>query len=158
MPLFCIYSPVYCKVITGNMRKDKVFEDVEVHDMGDMERDSARKGADREQSDTKAVQSGAPAIWKAISVLIAMAALAYDISPIDVMPDSVPVLGWIDDFGVSLVAALNVYQQFAKDQGALSVRMAKYIKWIMIALLVIAGVAVCGLLALLVAFIMSLVN
>ena len=135
------------------MRKDKVFEDVEVHDMNDLEQDSARKDAGREGS--KEVQNGASAIWKALSVVIAMAALAYDVSPIDMVPDSLPVLGWLDDFGVSLVAALNIYQQFAKDQGALSVRMAKYIKWIMIALLVIAGIAVCGLLALIIAFILS---
>lgn len=137
------------------MRKDKVFEDVEVHDMNDLEQNSARKESGREGSDTKAVQNGASAIWKALSVVIAMAALAYDISPIDMVPDSLPVLGWLDDFGVSLVAALNIYQQFAKDQGALSVRMAKYIKWIMIALLVIAGIAVCGLFALIIAFILS---
>ena len=101
------------------------------------------KGAEKEQN-------GVPVVWKALSVLIAMAALAYDLSPIDAVPDALPVLGWLDDFGFTTMAALNLYQQFAKDQGALTVRLAKYLKWMLIALVVIAGVAVGGLVALIV--------
>lgn len=135
------------------MRKDKVFEDVEVHDMSDLEQNSARKESGREGSDTKAVQNGASAIWKALSVLIAMAAVAYDLSPIDAVPDALPVLGWLDDLGFTAMAALNLYQQFAKDQAALSVRLAKYVKWMMVAFIVIAGVAVGGLVAAIIALV-----
>ncbi|MBQ3716593.1 MAG: DUF1232 domain-containing protein [Fibrobacter sp.] len=127
------------------MRKGKVFEDVEVHDMSEMDKRSDRrnKGAEKEQN-------GVSVVWKALSVLIAMVALAYDMSPIDAVPDALPVLGWLDDFGFTAMAALNLYQQFAKDQGALTVRLAKYLKWMLIALVVIAGVAVGGLVALIV--------
>lgn len=127
------------------MRKNKVIEDVEVHDMSEMDKRSNRrnKGAEKEQN-------GVSVVWKALSVLIAMVALAYDMSPIDAVPDALPVLGWLDDVGFTVMAVLNAYQQFAKDQGALTVRLAKYLKWMLIALVVIAGVAVGGLVALIV--------
>ncbi len=127
------------------MRNGKVFEDVEVHDMSEMDKRSDRrnKGAEKEQN-------GVSVVWKALSVLIAMAALAYDLSPIDAVPDALPVLGWLDDFGFTTMAVLNLYQQFAKDQGALAVRLAKYVKWMLVALVVIAGIAVGGLVALIV--------
>lgn len=130
------------------MRKGKVFEDVEVHDMSEMDSRSCctNKGAEKEQN-------GVSVVWKALSVLIAMTALAYDMSPIDAVPDALPVLGWLDDFGFTAMAALNLYQQFAKDQGALMVRLAKYVKWMLIALIVIAGVAVGGLVAAIVALV-----
>ena len=130
------------------MRKDKVFEDVEVHDMSEMDAHSGsrNKGVEKEHN-------GVPVVWKALSVLIAMAALAYDLSPIDAVPDALPVFGWLDDFGFTAMAALNLYQQFAKDQGALAVRLAKYVKWMLVALVVIAGVAVGGLIAAIIALV-----
>ena len=130
------------------MRKEKVYEDVEVHDMSEMDKRSDRrnKGAEKEQN-------GVSVVWKALSVLIAMAAVAYDLSPIDAVPDALPVLGWLDDLGFTAMAALNLYQQFAKDQGALTVRLAKYVKWMMVALVIIAGVAVGGLIASIVALV-----
>ena len=127
------------------MRNGKVFEDVEVHDMSEMDAHSSRRNKSTENG-----QNGVSVVWKALSVLIAMAALVYDLSPIDAVPDALPVFGWLDDFGFTAMAALNLYQQFAKDQGALAVRLAKYVKWMLVALVVIAGVAVGGLVALIV--------
>ena len=132
----------------GSMPQEKVYEDVEVHDMNDMEHGSSREG-----SSSKELQNGAPVVWKALSVIIAMMALAYDISPLDLSPDAVPVLGWLDDIGITVVAALNAYQQFAKDQSALTVRLAKYIKWMMVAVLVIAAATIIGLFAAILAFV-----
>ena len=130
------------------MPNEKVYEDAEVHDMNDM------GGSSREGTGTKDVQNnGVPVVWKALSVIIAMMALAYDISPLDLSPDAVPVLGWLDDAGITVMAALNAYQQFAKDQNAISVRLAKYVKWMMIAVLVIAAAVIIGLFAAIVALI-----
>ena len=132
----------------GSMPQEKVYEDVEVHDMDDM------GGSSREGTGTKDVQNnGVPVVWKALSVIIAMMALAYDISPLDLSPDAVPVLGWLDDAGITVMAALNAYQQFAKDQNAISVRLAKYVKWMMVAVLVIAAAVILGLIAAIVALI-----
>ena len=130
------------------MPNEKTYEDVEVHDMNDM------GGSSREGTGTKDVQNnGVPVVWKALSVIIAMMALAYDISPLDLSPDAVPVLGWLDDAGITVMAALNAYQQFAKDQNAISVRLAKYVKWMMIAVLVIAAAVIIGLFAAILAFV-----
>lgn len=128
------------------MPNEKVYEDAEVHDMNDM------GGSSREGTGTKNVQNnGVPVVWKALSVIIAMMALAYDISPLDLSPDAVPVLGWLDDAGITVMAALNAYQQFAKDQNAISVRLAKYVKWMMVAVIVIAAAVILGLIAAIVA-------
>ena len=132
----------------GSMPQEKVYEDAEVHDMNDM------GGSSREGTGTKDVQNnGVPVVWKALSVIIAMMALAYDISPLDLSPDAVPVLGWLDDAGITVMAALNAYQQFAKDQNAISVRLAKYVKWMMVAMLVIAAAVILGLIAAIVALV-----
>ena len=39
-----------------------------------------------------------------IKLLIAIGAAAYGISPVDIIPDVVPVVGWVDDVGVILSA------------------------------------------------------
>lgn len=122
------------------MKKEKVYEG-EVHNMDEM---------DRKQRGSAVEQQGGNIVWKALSVVIAMLAVAYDLSPIDAVPDGIPVLGWLDDLGVTAVAVLNMYQQFAKDQNSLMVKLAKYVKWMLVALVVIAGIAVGGLVALIV--------
>ena len=49
--------------------------------------------------------------WK--RVIIAVLAMLYVISPLDLIPDVIPVIGWLDDLGVLVWAARQVF--FNKD-------------------------------------------
>jgi uncharacterized membrane protein YkvA (DUF1232 family) len=49
--------------------------------------------------------------WK--RVIIALLAVLYVISPLDSIPDFIPVIGWLDDLGVLVWAARQVF--FSKD-------------------------------------------
>lgn len=123
----------------------KVYDDVEVHDMSELHTCG-------DDASGKSLQ-GAPVFWKALAVVVAMMSVLYGASPIDAVPDGIPVLGVMDDLGFMVMAALNLYQQFAKDQNSVWVKLAKYIKWIMVLLIVIAGVAVGGLIAAIIALV-----
>ena len=130
------------------MAEEKVYDEVEVHDMNDMHQ--TKRGVKAGEGDSSV---GSPVIWKALSVIIAMAAIVYDLSPLDVVPDAIPIFGWLDDVGFTLMAALNAYQHFSKDQSTIYVRLAKYVKWMMVALIILAGVAVGGLVTAIVALV-----
>lgn len=49
--------------------------------------------------------------WK--RAIIALLAFLYIISPLDLIPDVVPVIGWLDDLGVLAWAARQVF--FKRD-------------------------------------------
>ena len=49
--------------------------------------------------------------WK--RVVIVLLAFIYVLSPLDLIPDFIPVLGWLDDLGVLAWAARQVF--FNKD-------------------------------------------
>ena len=49
--------------------------------------------------------------WK--RVIIAVLAMLYVISPLDLIPYFIPVIGWLDDLGVLVWAARQVF--FNKD-------------------------------------------
>jgi uncharacterized membrane protein YkvA (DUF1232 family) len=49
--------------------------------------------------------------WK--RAIIALLAFLYIISPLDLIPDVIPVIGWLDDLGVLAWAARQVF--FKKD-------------------------------------------
>ncbi|MCQ2122609.1 MAG: DUF1232 domain-containing protein [Fibrobacter sp.] len=142
---------------------EKVYEDVEVHDMRDMERNQRKRHAEGDSGyddyqagiGSKNLQKSSP-VWKVLSIALAMLAVAYDLSPIDAIPDAVPVFGLLDDVGFTLMAALNVYQQFAKDQNAGIVKLVKYTKWALVLFIVIGSIALGGFAALIALLIMSL--
>ena len=46
---------------------------------------------------------------------IIVGALAYIIFPIDVIPDFIPVLGWVDDFAVLMIVLSTVPQYTTED-------------------------------------------
>lgn len=41
-------------------------------------------------------------------VILMIAAILYDVSPVDILPDVLPVAGWIDDCLITIAAALNL--------------------------------------------------
>lgn len=45
--------------------------------------------------------------WK--KIIIVLLALLYVISPLDLIPDVIPVIGWLDDLGVLAWAARQVF-------------------------------------------------
>lgn len=84
---------------------------------------------------------------KVLAVIIALLALVYGIYPADVIPenqDAIPLLGWLDDLNVLIIAVMNVYQQFACDQNFVVVKIAKYAKWVMATLFIIASELLWG--------------
>lgn len=125
-------------------KEEQVLEG-EVHNMDELKGESAAAG----DSVSKDLQGASP-VWKALSVLVFLMAVAYDLSPIDAIPDAVPLVGLLDDVGFTLMAILNLYQQFAKDQNFALVKFARYIKWALVALIVLAGILFGGLITLIV--------
>lgn len=95
------------------------------------------------------VEDNSSNMKKALAVLLMLAALAYDASPIDFIPD-VPIIGWIDDAGLTLAAGINLIQQFVGNQNASLVKLLKYAKWTFVSMVAIAVLLLGGLIALIV--------
>ncbi len=67
-----------------------------------------------------------------------IASIAYAISPIDILPDAVPVAGWVDDLVIAGSGVMNFVQA---EVGRFSSTLAGILgtfKWILIVLGVIA--------------------
>ena len=47
--------------------------------------------------------------------VIIIVALAYTIFPIDLIPDFIPIIGWIDDFAVLMILLSTVPQYTTED-------------------------------------------
>lgn len=74
-------------------------------------------------------------------VLFALAIL-YDISPIELIPDLLPGIGWVDDFFVTATTTLNLIE---KSLGNISTTLAvlvRFVKWGVVFLGAIAAVLV----------------
>nr|AXS01349.1 hypothetical protein [uncultured bacterium] len=52
---------------------------------------------------------------KTSAVAILILAILYLVSPLDVIPDFIPVLGWLDDAGVSIYAIRRLIRAFGGD-------------------------------------------
>ena len=81
--------------------------------------------------------------------------LLYTVSPIDLAPDAIPVIGWLDDVGFLMTATMNLVQQFAQDQNSSMVKILKYTKWLLIVATIIAALLLGGLIAAIVALIVK---
>ncbi len=51
---------------------------------------------------------------KGLSWVFLILAVIYILSPIDIIPDLIPVLGWGDDFIVGALALINFLNQYKK--------------------------------------------
>lgn len=98
-------------------------------------------------------QNGASTLKKGLSIVFLIVSLIYAfVLPIDVVPDVVPIAGWLDDMGLVAIAGLNVLQQYIQDQKSATVKIIKILKWILIVLVAIVVLLLGGLIA----FIISL--
>lgn len=58
-------------------------------------------------------------------------AIAYTLSPIDLVPDVFPFLGWLDDISLLSAAILNLLQHYSSDKHANYYLLTiKYLKWL----------------------------
>ena len=98
---------------------------------------------------------GASDFQKGLAIFFVIMSMIYAISPIDLVPDAIPVVGWLDDLGFLITATLNAVQQFTKDQNSSMVKILKYTKWLLIIATVIAALLLGGLIAAIVALIVK---
>lgn len=84
-------------------------------------------------------------IWGVIAVL-------YAISPIDILPDVIPVAGWVDDILITVTGGLNLIQSYLKESNEHLARIVKGIKWVLIVL----GILIIAIIALVVVGIANL--
>ena len=68
---------------------------------------------------------------KVLAWILMAIAVIYGLSPIDIVPD-IPVVGWIDDCIVNLVAFTNLIQQQFFQTNIILNKLISTIKWIII--------------------------
>ena len=90
--------------------------------------------------------NGASDFKKGLAVFFVIMSMLYAVSPIDLAPDTIPVVGWLDDLGFLVTATMNAIQQFTKDQNSSMVKILKYTKWLLVLATVIAALLLGGLL------------
>lgn len=99
------------------------------------------------------VQRGSSPLKKGGAVAFLIASILYSFFlPVDVLPDVVPAIGWIDDAGMLLISTLNMIQVYIQDRNSFIACLLKVLKWILIVLIVLVVLIVGGLIA----FIVSL--
>ncbi|MBF0344797.1 MAG: DUF1232 domain-containing protein [Nitrospirae bacterium] len=97
-------------------------------------------GADRPQERPQSEDSLTITKSKSLKlpILLFFLAIAYDISPVDIIPDVIPVIGWIDDFFITTTATLNVLGSLISAQYAALAGLVRILKWLTIIVGIIA--------------------
>jgi len=90
---------------------------------------------------------------KIAPIIIAILGVLYGVSPVDAIPDVIPVVGWTDDFVITGGALLNLAQAFVKDTNQNLAKIIGLFKWslwllggILVAVLAILGISIYNLL------------
>ena len=78
-------------------------------------------------------------IWAVIGII-------YAISPVDILPDVIPVAGWVDDILITVTGGLNLIQSYLKESNEHLAKIVKGIKWVIIVL----GILIVAIIALVV--------
>ena len=66
-------------------------------------------------------------------------ALIYTVSPIDLVPDFIPIVGWFEDALFVIVGGLNGIQNGVLEANSSLRTLIKYLKW---GLLIIGGISI----------------
>lgn len=89
---------------------------------------------------------------KILPAIIAGLGALYGVSPIDIVPDVIPIVGWIDDLVITGGSLLHLGQAFAKDTSKSFATIIGMIKWtlwilggILIAIIGLLGVTIYNL-------------
>lgn len=83
---------------------------------------------------------------KIIPIIIAVLGVLYGVSPVDVVPDVFPVVGWIDDLVITGGSLLNLVQAYVRDTSASLAKLLGLVKWLLWILggLVVMVIALLG--------------
>ena len=73
-------------------------------------------------------------------------AAIYALSPVDILPDVIPVAGWVDDLLITVTGGLNLIQSYLKESNEHLAKIVKGIKWVIIVL----GILIVAIIALVV--------
>lgn len=86
-------------------------------------------------------------------IILAILGVLYGVSPVDILPDVVPVGGWIDDIVITGGGLLNLAQAYTQDTNKSLAKIIGLAKWlililggILIVVLGLLGVAIYKLL------------
>lgn len=89
---------------------------------------------------------------KTVPIIIGILGLLYGISPIDAIPDVIPIAGWIDDLVITGGSLIGVIQAFTKDTNENFAKILGILKWtlwilggILIVLIAILGITTYSL-------------
>ena len=63
-------------------------------------------------------------------IVVAILGILYGVSPVDLVPDVIPVAGWFDDLVITGGSLLHLGQAFAKDSNESFAKIIGLLKWI----------------------------
>ena len=65
--------------------------------------------------------------------------ILYTVSQIDILPDVIPVVGWVDDLVIAATGTLNLIQKTCSETMSSLASIAKFLKWVTI---ILGGIAI----------------